>query len=46
MDIGSNDNYPGCALSNFAGHRFIIDGIPNRSCSILKNLKNKDYERS
>jgi hypothetical protein len=42
MDIGSNDNYPGCALSNFAGHRFIIDGIQCNSMEgFLQSLKFK-----
>ena len=45
MDIGSNDNYPGCALSNFAGHRFTIDGIQCNSMEgFLQSLKFKSED--
>ena len=45
MDIGSNDNYPGCALSNFAGHRFVIDGIQCNSMEgFLQSLKFKSTD--
>lgn len=27
MDIGSKSGYPSSALSNFAGHRFTLDGV-------------------
>ena len=27
MDIGSKNDYPSCALSNFAAHEFYIDGV-------------------
>ena len=27
MDIGSGSSYPSCALSNFAPHKFIYDGV-------------------
>lgn len=27
MDIGSGNSYPSCALSNFALHPFVIDGV-------------------
>lgn len=45
MDIGSNNNYPGCALSNFAGHRFTIDGIQCNSMEgFLQSLKFKSED--
>lgn len=45
MDIGSNDNYPGCALSNFAGHRFVIDEIQCNSMEgFLQSLKFKSED--
>jgi hypothetical protein len=27
MSIGSENSYPSCALSNFAPHPFVIDGV-------------------
>jgi predicted NAD-dependent protein-ADP-ribosyltransferase YbiA (DUF1768 family) len=40
MDIGSGKGYPESALSNFAGHRFTIDGIICNSMEgFLQSLK-------
>jgi hypothetical protein len=40
MDIGSGKGYPSSALSNFAGHRFEIDGIQCNSMEgFLQSLK-------
>lgn len=45
MDIGSYGKYPANALSNFAGHRFIIDGIQCNSMEgFLQSLKFKNPE--
>lgn len=40
MDIGSGNGYPSSSLSNFAGHRFILDGIKINSMEgFLQGLK-------
>ena len=40
MDIGSKNGYPSAALSNFAPHRFIIDGVECKSMEgFLQSLK-------
>ena len=40
MDIGSNGKYPGCALSNFAAHEFVVDGVKCASMEgFLQSLK-------
>lgn len=40
MDIGSGNGYPSAALSNFAPHTFIIDGIECKSMEgFLQSLK-------
>lgn len=40
MDIGSGNGYPSSSLSNFAGHRFIIDGVTCNSMEgFLQSLK-------
>lgn len=45
MDIGSSNKYPANALSNFAGHRFIIDEIQCNSMEgFLQSLKYKNPE--
>lgn len=45
MNIGSNNNYPGCALSNFAGYRFVIDDIQCNSMEgFLQSLKFKSED--
>ena len=43
MDIGSKSGYPSSSLSNFAGHRFIFDGVECYSMEgFLQSLKFKD----
>lgn len=43
MDIYSKSTYPSCALSNFACHPFIIDGVECNSMEgFLQALKFKD----
>ena len=43
MDIGSKSGYPSSSLSNFAGHRFIIDGVECNSMEgFLQSLKFKE----
>lgn len=43
MDIGSKSGYPSSSLSNFAGHRFEIDGIQCNSMEgFLQSLKFKE----
>lgn len=43
MDIGSGCGYPASALSNFAGHRFILDGVHCNSMEgFLQSLKFKN----
>lgn len=43
MDIGSGTGYPSSALSNFAPHPFMIDGIQCNSMEgFLQSLKFKD----
>jgi predicted NAD-dependent protein-ADP-ribosyltransferase YbiA (DUF1768 family) len=43
MDIGSKAGYPASALSNFAPHKFIIDGVECNSMEgFLQSLKFKD----
>jgi hypothetical protein len=43
MDIRSGAGYPASALSNFAGHRFIMDGIEIYSLEgFLQSLKFKE----
>ena len=45
MDIGSGNGYPESALSNFAPHSFIMDGIECASMEgFLQSLKFKDEE--
>lgn len=40
MDIGSGNNYPSSALSNFAPHPFVIDGVECNSMEgFLQSLK-------
>lgn len=40
MDVGSRNEYPSCALSNFAPHEFYIDGIRCASMEgFLQSLK-------
>lgn len=40
MNIGSGSGYPSSSLSNFAGHRFVIDGvICNSMEGFLQSLK-------
>lgn len=40
MDIGSGSGYPSSALSNFAPHKFVIDGIECNSMEgFLQSLK-------
>jgi predicted NAD-dependent protein-ADP-ribosyltransferase YbiA (DUF1768 family) len=42
MDIGSGNSYPSCALSNFAPHSFVIDGVECNSMEgFLQSLKFK-----
>ena len=48
MDIGSNGKWPGSALSNFAAHEFVIDGVKCASMEgFLQSLKhsNPDMQR-
>lgn len=45
MDVGSGTGYPSAALSNFAPHPFIMDGVPCNSMEgFLQSLKFKDPE--
>lgn len=45
MDIGSGNGYPSSALSNFAPHKFIVDGVTCHSMEgFLQSLKFKDYQ--
>ena len=45
MDIGSGNTYPSCALSNFAPHPFVIDGVECASMEgFLQSLKFKNPE--
>lgn len=45
MNIGSKSGYPSSSLSNFAGHRFTIDGIECYSMEgFLQSLKFKSPE--
>lgn len=45
MDIGSGGGWPSSALSNFAGHRFEIDGVTCNSMEgFLQSLKFKSPE--
>ena len=45
MDIGSGNTYPGNALSNFAPHPFVIDGVECASMEgFLQSLKFKNPE--
>ena len=45
MNIGSGSGYPSSALSNFAGHRFTIDGVVCYSMEgFLQSLKFKSVE--
>ena len=40
MNIGSGNGWPSSALSNFAGHRFVIDGVECHSFEgFLQSLK-------
>ena len=42
MDIGSKAGYPASSLSNFAGHRFVIDDVECYSMEgFLQSLKLK-----
>lgn len=43
MDIGSGKGYPSASLSNFAGHRFELDGVTCNSMEgFLQSLKFKE----
>ena len=43
MDIGSGNGYPSSSLSNFAGHRFVIDNVECNSMEgFLQSLKFKE----
>lgn len=43
MDIGSKSGYPSSSLSNFAGHRFTLDGVEIYSMEgFLQSLKFKE----
>lgn len=45
MDIGSGTGYPSAALSNFAPHSFVIDGVECASMEgFLQSLKFSDPE--
>lgn len=45
MDIGSGKKYPSNALSNFAPHPFILDGVEIASCEgFLQSLKFKNFD--
>ena len=45
MDICSGTGYPSSALSNFAPHQFIIDGVECNSMEeFLQSLKFKDVD--
>lgn len=45
MDIGSNGKWPGSALSNFAAHEFVIDGVKCASMEgFLQSLKHSNPE--
>lgn len=45
MDIGSGKEYPANALSNFAPHPFIFDGVEVNSCEgLLQSFKFKNFE--
>ena len=45
MDIGSQNGWPASALSNFAPHPFIIDGVECASMEgFLQSLKFKNPE--
>ena len=45
MDIGSGTGYPSSALSNFAPHSFVFDGIECASMEgFLQSLKFQDPE--
>ena len=45
MDIGSGTGYPSAALSNFAPHSFVIDGVECASMEgFLQSLKFQDPE--
>ena len=45
MDIGSGNTYPSCALSNFAPHPFVIDGVLCNSMEgFLQSLKFESIE--
>ena len=48
MDIGSGNGYPSAALSNFAPHPFVIDGVECASMEgFLQSLKfsNPDMQK-
>lgn len=45
MDIGSKCKYPACALSNFAPHKFIFDGVECNSMEgLLQAFKSRNHE--
>ena len=45
MNIGSGNGYPSSALSNFAPHPFVIDGVECNSMEgFLQSLKFKDFQ--
>lgn len=45
MDIGSGNGYPSAALSNFAPHPFILDGVEIASMEgFLQSLKFKNVD--
>lgn len=45
MDIGSGKEYPANALSNFAPHPFVFDGVECNSCEgLLQSFKYKNFD--
>ena len=45
MNIGSGSGYPSSSLSNFAGHRFVLDGVEcNSAEGFLQGLKFQSVE--
>lgn len=46
MDIGSKNEYPASALSNFASHPFVFDGVECRSFEgLLQSFKFSNPEK-
>jgi hypothetical protein len=45
VDIGSKSGYPSSALSNFAPHKFIFDGVECNSMEgLLQSFKSKNHD--